>query len=66
MLSGIAVTPSISLFNGLSTKLSDSSSVPGSKTYLENELLITFPSFLITSLFRTCIDVLLIISILSY
>ena len=54
--SAIAVVPSGSLSNGLSTRLSDSSSVPGCNTNLSKDLVSSVPSFLMTVAFLTCTD----------
>ena len=51
--SAIAVVPSGSLSSGLSTRLSDSSSVPGSNTNLSKDLVSSVPSFLMTVAFLT-------------
>ena len=50
----ISVVPSGSLSSGLSTRLSDSSSVPGSDTNLSKDLVSYVPSFLMTVAFLTC------------
>ena len=54
--SGISVVPSGSFANGLSTRLSSPSKVPGSRTYLEKDLASSVPSFLTTVAFLTCTD----------
>ena len=52
--SAIAVVPSGSLSSGLSTRLSDSSSVPGFNTNLSKDLVSSTSSFLMTEAFLTC------------
>ena len=52
--SGISVVPSDSFNNGLSTRLSSPSKVPGSRTYLVKDLASSVPSFLTTEAFLTC------------
>ena len=53
----ISVVPSIGSFNnGLSTRLSDSSSVPASNTNLSKDLVTSTPSLFITVAFLTCTD----------
>ena len=65
--SGISVVPSGSFDNGLSTKLSDPSSVPGSRTNLLKDLVSSVQSFLMTVAFLTCTSLWSpTISILSY
>ena len=49
--SAISVVPSGSFVNGLSTRLSDSSNVPGSRTNLSKDLVSSVPSFLMTVFF---------------
>ena len=65
--SGMSVTPSGSFVNGLSTRLSDVSKVPGCNTNLIKDLVSSVPSFLMTVAFLTCTALHSpTISILSY